>query len=354
MNAPFPLCRERVTVADLRDPGEVARIEGFVATMGGSVFHRPAWLLATAEGTGQTATGIIAEKGGQLTGWLSLTLVHSPIFGRALVSSGFAVGGGILAESSRAARKLAESATELAVRYSCDSVELRGGDCPEGWEPITGKHSGFAKQLEANDDAELAAVPRKHRAEIRKGLKADLDVSFGTDQAHRSAFYATYAASVHNLGTPVFPRSLFDAVLDRLGEGADIVVARHKGEPVSAVLNLYHRGTVMPFWGGGTFAARGLRANERVYYELMSHARARGCTRFDFGRSKTDSGPYNYKKNWGFEPEPLEYASWSAPGAPVRNIDPTDATYARKIDLWKRLPLPVANRLGPLIARGLA
>ena len=92
-----------------------------------------------------------------------------------------------------------------------------------------------------------------------------------------------------------------------------------------------------------------------MYYALMCHARAeRDCTRFDFGRSKTGSGPYNYKKNWGFEPEPLAYARWTAPDAEARDVDPTSDAYARKIEMWKRLPLPVANRLGPMIARGLA
>lgn len=91
-----------------------------------------------------------------------------------------------------------------------------------------------------------------------------------------------------------------------------------------------------------------------MYYELMLHARRQGMTRFDFGRSKTGSGPFAFKKNWGFQPEPLTYGAWTAPGQPPRNIDPTDASYSRKIELWKKLPLPIANTLGPWIARGLA
>ena len=109
----------------------------------------------------------------------------------------------------------------------------------------------------------------------------------------------------------------------------------------------------MPFWGGGSFAARGLRANERMYFELMCHARRKGCTRFDFGRSKTGSGPFAFKKNWGFEPEPLTYWTWSAEGVEARNIDPTDEGHSAKIELWKKLPLRVANTIGPWIARGL-
>ena len=99
--------------------------------------------------------------------------------------------------------------------------------------------------------------------------------------------------------------------------------------------------------------ARALRANDRMYFELMGHARRRGCTRFDFGRSKTGSGAYSFKKNWGFEPEPLAYASWTAPGAAPRDADPNSPRHAARIALWKRLPMNVASRIGPAIARGL-
>ena len=85
----------------------------------------------------------------------------------------------------------------------------------------------------------------------------------------------------------------------------------------------------------------------------MLHARARGCERFDFGRSKTGSGAYHFKKNWGFEPEPLSYASWTAPGAEKRDVDPNSEQHASRIALWRKLPLGIANRLGPVIARGL-
>ena len=91
-----------------------------------------------------------------------------------------------------------------------------------------------------------------------------------------------------------------------------------------------------------------------MYYALMCHARERDCTRFDFGRSKTGSGAYHFKRNWGFESHPLAYASWTANGAAPRDADPTSPRYQAAIAAWKRLPLPLANRIGPVIARGLA
>jgi FemAB-related protein (PEP-CTERM system-associated) len=351
MNAPFALTREQIRPVNLHQPDEAARIEGFVAELGGSLFHRPAWLRAVEHGTGQRARGLMAEKGGAITGWLPLSEVHSPIFGRVLASSGFAVEGGVLAEREATAEALCRAAEEYALRLSCPTVELRGGAAPQDWRVRTDSHCGFVRELAEDDDAQLLAIPRKQRAEVRKGLDEDLTVHVGTGAADRAAHYAVYAESVRNLGTPVFPRSLFDAALDALD--GDILTIRHQGEPVASVLSFYHAGAVLPYWGGGTWAARRLRANDRMYYELMLHARRRGCTRFDFGRSKTGSGAWAFKKNWGFEPEPLSYASWSAPGSEARDADPTSAKHAARIALWRRLPLPIANLLGPAIARGL-
>lgn len=347
----FALTREYVREVDLHDAGEAARIDGFVAEAGGAVFHRPAWLLAVERGTGQRARGIIAEKDARITGWLPLTEVHSAIFGRALASSGFAVEGGILGANDATGNALCRAAQELASKLSCTTIELRGGHAGPDWSVTTDSHCGFVIPLAADDDAQLTAIPRKQRAEVRKGLALDLEVTTGRSAEDRAAHYEVYAQSVHNLGTPVFPRSLFAAAMDMLD--ADILTVRHEGEPVASVLSLYHDGAVMPYWGGGTWDARRLRANDRMYYALMCHARARGCDRFDFGRSKTGSGAYHFKKNWGFEPEPLSYASWTAPGHALRDANPNSEQHQARIALWKKLPLPIANRFGPMIARGL-
>jgi FemAB-related protein (PEP-CTERM system-associated) len=352
MNAPYTPVSETIALADLTDPVEVARIEAFVEDRQGTPFHRPAWLLAVERGTGQRATGLVAEKRGNLTGWLPLTEVHSPLFPRALVSSGFAVGGGPLCYTGGTARRLCEAASELARRLACASVEMRGGLAPPGWQAQSESHAGFVAPLAGDDAAQLLAIPRKQRAEVRKGLDRDFAVEVGRGERDRAAHYAVYAESVRNLGTPVFPRSLFNAVLDAFE--ADILTLRFDGKPVASVLSLYHRGVVMPYWGGGTQSARATRANERMYFELMRHARERGCHTYDFGRSKTGSGAFAYKRNWGFDPQPLAYATWHAPGTLARNVDPTDGVYAAKIALWKRLPLGLANKLGPPIARGLA
>lgn len=356
MNAMFRPSTITVREIDLTDANELRGLERFVADHpSGTPFHRPAWILAVARGTGNRARFLVAGQGADPQAILPLVDVRSPLFGRVLVSSGFGVGGGVLG-GTEAGSCLLAAAEDLATREACPAIELRGGQLPidrENWTIRSDTHCGFERPLADDDATQLTDIPRKQRAEVRKGLAGDFTIRVGTGPANRAAHYAVYAESVRNLGTPVYPKRLFAEVLDALGDDADILTVFHQGIAVASVLSLYHGGAVMPYWGGGTAAARKLRANDRMYFELMLHARRRGCDRFDFGRSKAGSGPCDFKKNWGFAPVPLAYAAWTAPGAAPRDADPASARHAQRIAVWKRLPLRAANLLGPLIARGL-
>ena len=84
-----------------------------------------------------------------------------------------------------------------------------------------------------------------------------------------------------------------------------------------------------------------------MYWEVMRRAAARGCRLFDFGRSKVGTGAFAFKKNWGFAPAPLHYRFQLAPGAAIPDHNPLNPKYRLFIAAWKRLPLPVANLLGP-------
>lgn len=354
VNAPAHPLIQGLSVASLDD---ASAWDAYVAGHAGATpFHSRAWCEAISKATGHRCHLLAARNAaGAIAGLLPLHHIRSPLFGQALVASGFAVDGGLLADTDLAATALADAAAALAQSLGVPSVELRGGPLPEGegWRCEEDVYAGFARDLSADDEAELLAVPRKQRAEVRKALDSDLTVTTGSDAAERRDHYRIYATSVRNLGTPVFPKALFDAVLDAFGDDADILTVRDGGRPVASVLSLYWRGTVMPYWGGGTADARRLRANERMYFALMLHARAKGCTRFDFGRSKLGTGPFAYKKNWGFEPQPLVYGRWLAQGETPRDTNPNSAKYRLQVDLWKKLPLWAANRIGPLIARGL-
>lgn len=356
MTMPLVSTPVAISSADLTDPAELARIDDYVrAHPDATPFHLTGWNAAVARACGQTAHCLIAEQAdGTLVGVLPLTEIRSPLFGKALVSAGFAVDGGILTRRDAVAEALAASAWSLAQKLGCPGLELRGGPAPgEGWIVDETTYLGFARDLAKDDAAELLAIPRKQRADVRKSLDADLQVAIGSGPRDLAMHYAVFSESVRNLGTPVFPAKLFREVATELGEHADIVTVLSDGTPHASVFSLYLNGTVYPFWGGGTRAARALKANDRLYFELMRHARDRGCTRYDFGRSKAGTGVAAFKKNWGFDGVPLRYAKRVANGERPREMNPMSPKYRLQVAIWKKLPLWLANTMGPVIAKGL-
>jgi FemAB-related protein (PEP-CTERM system-associated) len=355
MNAPLLKPRVRVRTEDLGDAAAFGRIDSFVAAQAASeFFHRPQWSRAVERGCRQKSYYLVAEDGaGAIAGCLPLTEIRSFLFGHALVSAGFGTGGGILASDEGAVEPLAEAAWELARSLGCGSLELRGGALPEGWQRREGIYSGFSTALPADPEAILGGLTKRQRYEVKKALGQGLEVSAGNDERHVGGFYRVYRECVRNLGTPVFPAALFEAMADEYGEDCDVVIVWKDGRPVAANFNLYHAGTGQCHWGGGTAAAKGCRANDVLMYAQMRHLAERGCTRADFGRSKLGTGPYERKKCWHLDERPLVYAVRTAEGTAPRDINPLSPKYRLQVALWQKLPLPVANFVGPSLARGL-
>ena len=90
-----------------------------------------------------------------------------------------------------------------------------------------------------------------------------------------------------------------------------------------------------------------------MYWELMRRAAERGIRIFDYGRSKVGTGSYSFKKNWGFEPEPLHYEYRLIRADTVPDLNPLNPKYRMFINLWKRLPLGVTRLVGPHLVKNL-
>jgi FemAB-related protein (PEP-CTERM system-associated) len=208
----------------------------------------------------------------------------------------------------------------------------------------------FRKELDPDPDTNLKQIPRRQRAMVRKGIKAGL-VGQLDDTTDR--FYPLYAESVRNLGTPVFSRRLFDALREQFGRQCEILTIEHEGRPISSVMSFYFRDEVLPYYGGGSFEARGVAANDFMYWDLMRRACERGVKVFDYGRSKRDTGSFRFKKHWGFEPEPLHYECLLVKAREIPEVNPLNPKYAFFIRTWKKLPVGVANALGPWLSKNL-
>ncbi|MEQ8783497.1 MAG: FemAB family PEP-CTERM system-associated protein [Roseibium album] len=313
-------------------------------------FHRSGWKRVLERAFGHRCHYLLAEEDGQITGVLPLAEIRSRIFGHRLVSTPFCVYGGVVANGEQATLALIEAACDLANSLGVLDLEVRNvRPFSLAW-PEKDLYARFRKRLAPDHDENLKAIPRKQRAMVRKGAQAGLLVDVVDDV---SRLYRTYAESVRNLGTPVFSRRYLEILREVFGRDVEILLIHRDGEDLAGVMSFYFRDEVLPYYGGSRGEARNLKANDFMYWTLMRHAVDRGARTFDFGRSKVGTGPYDFKKNWGFEAESLHYAYHLVKATEVPRLDPTNPRYRRTIELWKRLPLPIANSIGPILARHL-
>ena len=334
------------------DRGQNSRWDAFVATCAGATFfHKSAWQKIIGEVFHHQTYFLYAEREGLIEGVLPLGHVNSMLFGNALVSFPFAVYGGIAANSPEAVSALEAEAQAIAKQLGVDHLELRNIEpCHPEW-PKQDLYVYFRKILDPDVEANMLAIPRKQRAMVRKGIKNGLRSEIDTTA---DRFFALYADNVHRHGTPAMPKRYFEALMESFGKDCEVLtVVDENGRPLSSVLSFYFRDEVLPYYAGDDLSARDLAANDFKYWELMRRACVRGIRVFDYGRSKQGTGSYSFKKNWGFEPRPLyyEYCLYKRDSVPQNN--PNNAKFRLFIEAWRRMPIGLANWLGPFIVRNL-
>ena len=314
-------------------------------------FHRAGWQKIVGEVFRHDTYFLYAELGGQITGVLPLAHVNSLLFGNSLVGLPFAVYGGVAATTPQAADALEAEAQAIARRLGVEHLELRNMDQRHADWPTQDLYVTFRKEILPQEDANMLAIPRKQRAMVRKGIKNGL-ASEIDDNVDR--FFALYADNVHRHGTPALPKSYFRALQAEFGADCQVLtVTGPDGRLLSSVLSFYFRDEVLPYYAGDDESARDLAANDFKYWELMRRSCARGLKLFDYGRSKQGTGSFAFKKNWGFVPTPLhyEYCLYKRDAIPQNN--PSNAKYRLLIETWRRMPIAMANWLGPFIVRSL-
>lgn len=333
------------------DDNSIARWDAFVAACPeATFFHRAGWKRVIERAFGHRTYFLYAESDGVISGILPLAQIKSALFGHSLVSLPFCVYGGIAATSEAARQALDQRAQSLAAQLGVGHLEYRSLHPMHSDWHCKDLYVTFRKAISADAEENMNAIPRKQRAMVRKGIKAGLvgEIDSGVER-----FFSAYATSVRNLGTPVFSKRYFELLRQTFGEDCEILSIVKDDQVVASVMSFYFRDEVLPYYGGGTAAARAVAGNDFMYWDLMRRAAERGCRVFDFGRSKRGTGAFDFKKNWGFEPQPLSYEMQLHRARELPDLNPLNPKYQRFIKVWQRLPLPVANRLGPLIVKNL-
>jgi FemAB-related protein (PEP-CTERM system-associated) len=313
-------------------------------------FHRAGWKRVIEESFGHKAPFLYAIAGGEIRGVLPLVHVKSRLFGNGLVSSAFCVYGGPVAADAAARAALDAAALDRMRTLGANHLEYRQlTRTHPDWPCKDQLYATFRRPIDPDNEKNLKAIPRKQRAVVRQSLQRELTLAEeGVDP-----FFRVYSESVRNLGTPVFAKAYFENLKRVFGPDCRVTSVIHKGERVTSLVTFYFRDEVLPYYAGGTPAARDLGAFDFMYWRLIAEGAERGMRLFDFGRSKVGTGHFAFKKNWGFTPQPIFHEYQLAPGHEIPDVNPLNPKYRLFIAAWKRLPLPIANLAGPYIARDL-
>jgi FemAB-related protein (PEP-CTERM system-associated) len=331
---------------------DASRWEAFVQSCpDATFFHRLGWREIYESVCRHRTHYLLAERDGQITGVLPLVEMRSLLFGHTLSSLPFALYGGVASTDATSVAALHAHAVQLGRELGARHLELRNRAAREPSWPRQDLYVTFRREIAPDVEANLLAIPRKQRAMVRKAIGRDLRCEL---DSRADRFFTLYADNQHRHGTPPQSRRYFDALLETFGSDCEVaIVLSPQGKPVSGVLTFYFRDEVLPYYAGDLTDARELAANDFKYWDLMRRACERGLKVFDYGRSKLGTGSFDFKKNWGFEPQPLNYEHFLYVGDTVPQNNPANAKYRAAIDVWRRLPRGVVNSVGPALARYL-
>ncbi len=315
--------------------------------------HHHAWVNSVADGLRQRVYLLRASSGGQVTGVLPLFLVSGPVFGRFLVSIPYVNTGGVWARDEQTAKQLVQQACDLADQLDVRYLELRHETAVEhpqlNFCNTEKKHMRLA--LPDSPEALMKSFKSKLRSQIKKAGQYDLEVEFGGAEKLDS-FYRIFARNMRDLGTPVFPKSLFACILRDFGSDAEICVVSKEGQPVASAI-LVHLKTMTEVPSASCLREfNRTNANMLMYRHLLERAIERGSKTFDFGRSSEGSGTYKFKAQWGAQPHPAVWQYYVRKGSP-EEMRPDDAGKQRLVKIWQRLPVWLTKLVGPPIVRGI-
>lgn len=316
----------------------------------GTLFHLTAWKRVIERAFGFQAIYLFAEENGRICGVLPMFLVSNWIQGRSLISTPFAVYGGICASTAEASLALQNAARKIAEDERVDYLELRESHRPLGDRFLTKNLYVTFEQLLTRDPEKLMnGFPKTIRYMIRKGQKNGLHTTTSND--HLDIFYEVYAHSVRNLGTPVFSKRLFQILLDEFGHAAKVSIIWHESKAVAGTMSFWFRDEVTPYYAASLKEGRQLAANNFMFWDLMRAACEQGLRKFDFGRTKLGTGGYFFKNQWNMTERSLPYQFYLVKRKSLPNFSPVNPRFKVATEVWKRIPFPLTKVLGPSLVR---
>ena len=287
----------------------------------------------------------------QVCGVLPVVNLNSILFGNYMVSMPFFNYGGVIADNVITENLLLDYAIEKARNLNVQHIEFRDTEPRRGMETRAGKVN-MLLELPGSMDEVGNMIGSKKRSQVRRSLKEGVEVLIGQMELLAN-FYHVFSENMRDLGTPVYPMHFFKEILTRFPDMTKIIILKKNDKPISAAFLIGFNGKLEIPWASTLRKYNSFSPNMLLYWEVLKFAIESGYKIFDFGRSTIDSGTYRFKKQWGAMPLHLHWNYWLNNGNELPNLSPNNPKYKIAISLWKRMPLVMANFIGPKIVKNL-
>jgi FemAB-related protein (PEP-CTERM system-associated) len=279
-----------------------------------------------------------------------------PLKGGSLVSLPFCDVGGVLADNAQVTNALLDSAATLARKLGSRFLDIRfgapaksdGGQQDQGTAKVR-----MVLKLPVDAKALLAGFKAKLRSQVKKPVRDGLTARIGGSELVED-FYKVFCENMRDLGSPVHSKGWIQSVVEAYGDRAKVaLVHAPDGSPAAGGIILLHRRMVSIPWASALRRYNSFNPNMLLYWTFLAFAADNGFVNFDFGRSTPGEGTYRFKAQWGALPEPLAWQTFDVDGRCQPVIDSGGQGNLRRqvVALWSRLPLTVANYLGPVVRR---
>jgi serine/alanine adding enzyme len=337
-----------------RTPEAEAEWDRFVAgNSTAAVYHLAGFRSFIESATGHRTRYILVRRAGTIRGVLPLVELKSRLFGHYFVSLPYFNHCGILADDEPTRHSLALEAARQVEVAGASHVEIRhiGAATGIGW-PVKTTKDQMMLQLPQTAEALLAGFRSKLRSQVRRPQKEGVTPRVGRVEL-LDAFYSVFARNMRDLGTPVYGRAFFAELFARFPDRLWIVLCEIRGLPVAAGVLIGWRDTIEIPWASSLREHNHVGPNMLLYWTALQHAIRMGYRNFDFGRSTRGAGTWKFKEQWGAQPVPLHWYYFMRDGRPLPEMNPDNGKYRLAINVWRRLPLAVTNRVGPYLVKNL-
>lgn len=314
--------------------------------------HMPAWTFMIQDLFGHKGFYLVAREEGTICGILPLMQIRSRLFGNRMVSQAFSNYGGPLIDGASALDALYKRAVELAIEHKCDSIEFRNTE-PLAYDLLLREDKVCMHLPLASHPEEVWRSFRPEiRNRVRKAEKSGI-VSLSGGSELLDDFYRVWTVRMHQLGTPCYPKRLFESILEMFAQNSRIFLVCLDGATIGAGFFYCFNGLAQCRWAATLSEYNKLSPNNLLYWSAIREYCQMGANCFDFGRSTVDSPQYEFKRRWGAKVCKLFYQYWTRPGHTLSLAKPDNPKYKKKVELWKKLPLWATRLAGPYISHNL-